>query len=141
MKAEEIKAMIELLGEDNVQRLKDSFTDIIIKRFEDDLDSYGSFLIYPPDILATMEDAEEAVQKKIEKMYKEAVVDINRSYIEKVKQYMADDLADKDFRRKVIDFIRKYWWRGNQYSTEYKLTRELAEILKISQDEIEEKSV
>ena len=141
MKAEEIKAMVELLGEDNVQRIKDSFADIIIRRFETDLDDYGRYLIYPPDILGTMEEAEESVQKKVEKMYKEAVVEINKGYIDKLKNYMADDLADKDIRRRLVDFIRKYWWKGNEYSTEYKMTRELAEILRISQSEIEEKSV
>ena len=141
MKTEELIALTNFLGEDNVQRIKDGFADLIIKRFENDLDDYCAYLIYPPDILGIVEEAEEAVQKKIEKMYKEAVVEINKGYIDKLKNYMADDLADKDLRRRLVDFIRKYWWKGNEYSTEYKMTRELAEILRISQDEIEEKSV
>ena len=141
MKTEELIALTNFLGEDNVQRIKDGFADLIIKRFENDLDDYCAYLIYPPDILGIVEEAEEAVQKKVEKMYKEAVVEINKDYIDKLKNYMADDLADKDLRRRLVDFIRKYWWKGNEYSTEYKMTRELADILRISQSEIEEKSV
>lgn len=134
----EITAIINLLGDENVERIKKELCNLLIKRFRDDLEDYSNYLLYPPDFFESTNDALESTAKKITKMYKDAVVEINQDYIDKMKSYMAGQFdPDKKLRHDVIKFIKKWWWRGNEYSDSYKMTRELAEIVKATQTEIE----
>lgn len=126
-----INAIVELLGDDNIESIKKRIADIIVRRVEDDLDSYGCYLIYPPDIQETVSDAYESVYKKVKKMYQTAVVDINQDYIDKMKTYMAKQCGgDKRLRAKVFELAKQYSHQGNEYSKERAFSDKLYEILR-----------
>lgn len=128
--------LISLLGEENVKKLKDSITNILIQRVKYDLDTYGEYLIYPPDIQATMDEAVEDTYTKVRKMYKNAVLDINKGYIEKMKAYMADTTKGSQLRHEVFNLAKEYFWKGNEYSKERKFAKKLLEILRLTQEEL-----
>lgn len=127
--------LISLLGEENVKKLKDRITDMLIERVRDDLDTYGEYLIYPPDIQATMDEAVEDTYTKVLKMYKNAVLDINKDYIEKMKAYMADAAKDSHLRHEVFKLAKEYYWKGNEFSRERDFAKKLLEILRLTQEE------
>lgn len=136
-----MKNMIELmtlLGEDNVENIKKSITRIIIDRVRSDLDDYSNYLIYPPDIQEMVDDAVEDNYKKLSKMYKDAVLEINKDYIEKLKAYMAKPAEESSLRRKVLELAKEYYWAGNEYSKDRKMANDLFKILKLTQEEMEE---
>lgn len=128
--------LISLLGEENVKKLKDSITNILIKRVKDDLDTYSNYLIYPPDIQVTMDEAVEDTYNKVRKMYKNAVLDINKDYIEKMKAYMADATKDSQLRHEVFALAKEYFWKGNEHSKEREFAKKLLEILRLTQEEL-----
>ncbi len=128
--------LISLLGEENVKKLKDSITNILIKRVKDDLDTYGNYLIYPPDIQAMMDEAVEDTYNKVRKMYKNAVLDINKDYIEKMKAYMADTTKDSQLRHEVFNLAKEYFWKANENSKEREFAKKLLEILRLTQEEL-----
>lgn len=130
--------LISLLGEENVKKLKDRITNILIERVKDDLDTYENYLIYPPDIQAMMDEAVEDTYTKVRKMYKNAVLDINKTYIEKMKAYMADTTKDSHLRHEVFSLAKEYFWKGNENSKEREFAKKLLEILRLTQEEMEE---
>ena len=58
---EKINALVELLGEERVDKLKDEIIEVLIEKLRDDFESWKEYIFYPPDY----EDAET----KIKKMY------------------------------------------------------------------------
>ena len=129
--------VIQLLGEENIENLKKRICNLILERVEADLDDYGRYLLYPPDMDDMIDDTYQMVHKKIEKMYKDAVIDVNKDYIEKMKAYMAGQFGgDKTLRREAIDLAKKYYWRGNERSKERKFAEELLSVLRLTQEEI-----
>lgn len=133
-----ITELITLLGEDNVENIKKSIAQIIINRVRSDLDDYGNYLIYPPDIQEMVDGAVEDNYKKLSKMYKDAVLEINKDYIEKLKAYMAKPAEESSLRRKVLELAKKYYLAGNEYSKDRKMANDLFEILELTQEEMEE---
>lgn len=128
---------IELLGEENIKDLKKKICGLILERVRDDLDDYGRYLLYPPDMDDMINDTYQMVRKKVEKMYKDAVIDINKDYIEKMKTYMEGQFSgDKTLRREVIDLAKKYYWQSNQHGKERKFAEELLKVLRLTQEEI-----
>lgn len=128
---------VQLLGEENIENLKKRICNLILERVKADLDDYGRYLLYPPDMDDMISDTYQMVRKKIEKMYKDAVIDVNKDYIEKMKAYMAGQFGgDKTLRREAIDLAKKYYWRGNERSKERKFAEELLEVLRLTQEEI-----
>lgn len=128
-------ALIELLGEENVERIKSSISDMLIRRMEDDLEDYGGYILYPPDIQDTVADTVESVKKKIEKMYKTAIIEINQEYIDKMKGYMAGAFdGDKQLRTKIADLARWYLCQGNEHSKEREFSNKLYSILSETQE-------
>ena len=130
--------LITLLGEDNVENIKKSITRIIIDRVRSDLDDYSNYLIYPPDIQEMVDGAVEDNYKKLSKMYKDAVLEINKDYIEKLKAYMAKPAEESSLRRKVLKLAKEYYWAGNEYSKDRKMANDLFNILELTQEEMEE---
>lgn len=128
---------VQLLGEENIENLKKRICNLILERVKDDLDDYGRYLLYPPDMDDMIDDTYQMVHKKIEKMYKDAVIDVNKDYIEKMKAYMAGQFSgDKSLRREVLDLAKKYYRQSNQYGKERKFAEELLNILRLTQEEI-----
>ena len=133
----EIGELVSLLGEENVENLKKRITDLIVRRVEDDLDDYGKYLLYPPDICDCINEALDATDRKIVKMYKDAVIEINQNYIDKMKAYMDGQFdADKRLRAVVYDYARELLWCGNEHSKERQVANRLLEILGMTQEEI-----
>lgn len=67
---EKVLEVAKLLGEDNVNRLKDAVTDLLIKRCEDELDDMGIYMIDYESLFEEVEKEVRAVVKnKIMQMY------------------------------------------------------------------------
>lgn len=66
---ENFQGIIALLGEENVERLKERIVDLIVDRIRDDLEVFDDFVVYPPDYSSLFKscvyDALENVKTKI----------------------------------------------------------------------------
>lgn len=125
-----MKGLINLLGEENVTELKKKIAEAIVDQVRYDMESYGEYLIYPPDMQDMVKEAMESTDKKVAKMYKDAVIEINRDYIDKMKNYMKQKVNDKLLRSKIIDYARHLSFIGNEFSVEHKISEELYKILR-----------
>ena len=126
----EIKGLISLLGEENVEELKKGLITLLLEQAESDLKDYGEYLLYPPDMQNIIKDAMESTGKKVSKMYKDAVIEINQDYIQKMKDYMTHQVNETELRTKIFDYAESLKYRGNEYSKEYQISEELFKILK-----------
>ena len=132
----ELNSVMSILGEENVEELKRGITNILLEKLKDDLDAYAEYLLYPPDIMEIVNCTIEDTEKKIRKMYKDAVIEINQNYIDKMKTYMAKQFdEDKKLRHDVFQLAKGYYWRGNQYSKERRFAEDLMNILKVTEDD------
>ena len=126
----EINGLISLLGEENTEELKKGIVKLILDQAESDLELYSEYLLYPPDMRNIIEDAMESTDKKLSKMYKDAVIEINQAYIDKMKDYMMHQVDETELRSKIFEYAESLKYRGNEYSKEYQISKELFEILK-----------
>ena len=126
----EINGLISLLGEENAEELKKGLVRLILEQAESDLESYSEYFLYPPDMRSIIKDAMESTDKKVSKMYKDAVIEINQTYIDKMKDYMTHQVDEKELRTKIFDYAKSLKYRGNEYSKEYQISEELFKILK-----------
>ncbi len=126
----EIKGLISLLGEENVEELKKGLVRLILEQAESDLKDYGEYLLYPPDMRSIIKDVIESTDKKLSKMYKDAVIEINQDYIDKMKDYMTHQVNEKELRTKIFDYADQLKYKGNEFSKEYQISEELFKILK-----------
>lgn len=124
-----INGLISLLGEENVEELKKSLVRLILEQAERDLKEYGEYLLYPPSMQSIIKDAMESTEKKVSKMYKDAVIEINQDYINKMKDYMAHQVNEKELRTKIFDYAKSLKYKGNEYSKEFQISQELFKIL------------
>ena len=127
---DKINGLISLLGEENIEELKKGLVKLLLEQAESDLKSYGQYLLYPPDMRDIIKDAMESTDKKVSKMYKDAVIEINQGYIDKMKDYMIHQVNEKELRTKIFDYAKSLKYRGNEYSKEYQISEELFKILK-----------
>jgi len=125
----EINGLISLLGEENIEELKKGLVKLLLEQAESDLRDYSEYLLYPPDMRAIIKDAMESTDKKLSKMYKDAVIEINQAYIDKMKNYMMHQVNETELRTKICDFAKSLEYRGNEYSKEYQISQELYKIL------------
>ena len=137
MRDDNLSALINLLGEENIEDLKKRIVDMLVVRAEDDLEDCTEWLLYPPDFTEVVNEAFESTQKKIEKMYKDAMLEINKDYINKMKSYMSSQVSEASLRKQMYDLAKSYYWRSNQYGKERKFAEEIMEILGVTQEELE----
>ena len=83
-----INALIELLGEERVEKLKDQLVCILIERIRDDFDTWDKYLFYPPDYEEIIEQAVKEAEKKIRKMYVDHMVN-------KAKEKIFDNIVSE----------------------------------------------
>ena len=126
----EIKGLISLLGEENVEELKKGLVKLLLEQAKSDLRSYSEYLLYPPDMMDIIKDAMESTDKKVSKMYKDAVIEINQDYIQKMKDYMKHQVNETELRTKIFDYATQLKYKGNEYSKEYQISQDLFKILK-----------
>ena len=124
-----MQQLISLLGEENVTELKKKIAELIVEQVRSDIENYGEYLLYPPDMQDTIKDVMSETAEKISKMYKAAVIEINKDYINKLKDYMAQQVNESALRSKVLDYATRLKHWGNEFSTEYKISQELFKIL------------
>lgn len=89
-----LSALSSLIGEDNVEDIKKRIADIIVSAVEDDVRYYKkqSYVFYPPDYIEGIAiEAFEEVEKKIKKMYKDAMLDVAQRSVEKYKELVANE--------------------------------------------------
>lgn len=127
---DKINGLVSLLGEENTEELKRGIVQLILEQAERDLKEYNDYLLYPPSMRSIIKDAMESTDKKVSKMYKDAVIEINQGYIDKMKDYMTHQVNEKELRTKIFDYAESLKWRGNKYSKEYQISEELFKILK-----------
>lgn len=90
-----LSALSGLLGEDNVEDIKKRIADIIVESVEDDISYYKkqTYVFYPPDYIeGVAKEALEEVEKKIKKMYKDAMFDVAQRSVEKYKELIIGNL-------------------------------------------------
>ena len=126
----EINGLISLLGEENTEELKKGIVKLLLEQAESDLNSYSEYLLYPPEMRDIIKDAMESTDKKVSKMYKDAVIEINQAYIDKMKDYMMHQVNEMELRTKIFDYAKSLKYRGNEYSKEYQISEELFKILR-----------
>ena len=69
---EKILEVVKLLGEDNVNRLKDTVTDLLIKRCEDELEDMAIYMVDYERMFDEIQDEVKAIMKnKIKNKYLE----------------------------------------------------------------------
>lgn len=56
-----LKAVIEVLGEDNAERLKSSIVDIILENIERDFNDYTCYLLDPDDVAEFVEECKKSI--------------------------------------------------------------------------------
>lgn len=125
-----MQELINLLGEENIEELKKKIAEIIVERVEDDMRDYDKYLLYPPDMRDMIKEAMESVDKKLSKMYKDAVIEVNQNYIDKMKNYMKQQVNEQSLRSKIMDYARHLSFMGNEFSVEHKISEELYKILR-----------
>lgn len=74
-----LKAIIEVLGEDNAERLKNSIVDIILDNIERDFNDYQCYLLDPDDITEFIEKCKKEAFGRIKE-------DIVNDMINKIKE-------------------------------------------------------
>lgn len=93
-----LSALASLIGEDNVVDIKKRISNIIVSAVQDDVRVYQkqSYLFYPPDYIEGIaEEAFEEVEKKIKKMYKDAILDVALRSVEKYKEMVVSDFESE----------------------------------------------
>lgn len=92
-----LSALSRLIGEDNVEDVKKRIADIVVEAVHKDMSHYQaqSYLFYPPDYIEGIaEEAFNEVEKKLKKMYKDAMLDVAERSVEKYKNLLVDDLEN-----------------------------------------------
>lgn len=124
-----INGLVSLLGKENTEELKKGLVRLILEQAERDLREYNEYLLYPPSMQEIIKDAMESTDKKVSKMYKDAVIEINQTYIDKMKDYMTHQVNETGLRTKIFDYAKSLKYRGNEYSKEFQISQELFKIL------------
>lgn len=76
-----LKAIIEILGEENTERLKSSIVDIILENIERDFNDYTCYLLDPDDI---SEFVEECKKEAFDRIKEDVVNDMMKSIRESI---------------------------------------------------------
>ena len=87
-------ALSSLLGKENVDVVKKRIGDLIVDRIKDDINHYDCYLFYPPDYKGVIEEAFEQVEKKILKMYKDAMLESAQEAVNRFKDISIATLND-----------------------------------------------
>lgn len=93
---ENIAALTKVMGAENVSDVQKRIGDLIVGRVEDDLRHYDMYLFYPGDYKESIEEAFEKVQKKITKMYADAMLDVAEKAVNKFKEVALKSLESEN---------------------------------------------
>lgn len=82
---ENLSALERLLDVDTVKDIKKRIGDIIVDRIRKDINQYDYYLFYPPEYSETIDQAFEKTQKKITKMYQDAMLESAQESVQRFK--------------------------------------------------------
>ena len=91
---ENLGALASLLGKENVEDMKKQIANLIVKRVEDDIRHYDYYLFYPDDYKDAIGESFEQVEKKIVKMYKDAMLESAQEAVNRFKDISIATLND-----------------------------------------------
>lgn len=74
-----LKAVIEVLGEENTERLKSSIVDIILDNIRNDFENYTCYILNPDDISEFVEECKKEAFGRIKE-------DVINNMMEKIKE-------------------------------------------------------
>ena len=82
---ENLSGLSSLLGQDNVEDVKKRIADLIVNRVESDIRAYDYYLFYPENYELTIDEAFEKVEKKLVKMYTDAMLESAQEAVNRFK--------------------------------------------------------
>lgn len=82
---ENLSGLSSLLGDDNVNNVKKRIADLIVERVASDIRSYDYYLFYPENYESTIDEAFEKVEKKLVKMYTDAMLESAQEAVNRFK--------------------------------------------------------
>lgn len=88
-----------LIGKDNIEDVKKEISKMVVDAVKDDIADYKRqhYVFYPPDyIKGIAEEAFDEVEKKIKKMYKDAMLDVAERSVQKYKELVVSDLIKEN---------------------------------------------
>lgn len=91
---ENLGALASLLGKENVEDMKKQIASLIVQRVADDIRSYDYYLFYPENYQAAIDESFEQVEKKIVKMYKDAMLESAQEAVNRFKDISIATLND-----------------------------------------------
>ena len=74
-----------MLDVENVKDIKKRIGDLIVDRVRSDIKQYDYYLFYPSDYGETIDQAFEKTQKKITKMYQDAMLESAQEAVQRFK--------------------------------------------------------
>ena len=83
---ENLSALARVIGAENVADVQKRIGDLIVAQVASDIKHYDCYLFYPPDYKGVISNAFEDVQKRMTKMYKDAMLDVAEKAVEKFKE-------------------------------------------------------
>lgn len=91
---ENLGALSSLLGEENIEDIKKRIGNLIVDRVADDIRSYDYYLFYPENYQSSIDESFEQVEKKIVKMYKDAMLESAQESVNRFKDISIATLND-----------------------------------------------
>jgi len=92
----EISPIVELLGEERVDKLKDRICAAIITQVERDLENWGEYLVYPPDFEHIFDEAYESIEKKLKKIYTDKALEVAQKAVEQMSKGVIKNESSND---------------------------------------------
>lgn len=91
---ENLGALSSLLGKENVEDMKKQIANLIVQRVEADIRAYNYYLFYPENYQCAINESFEQVEKKIVKMYKDAMLESAQEAVNRFKDISIANLND-----------------------------------------------
>ena len=124
---ENLSALECLLDAENVDDVKKRIANLIVERVRRDINDYDYYLFYPEDYSDTIDEAFKKVEKKIKKMYTDAMLEVATESVERFKDISFAALEDtsgiqlrnchkcehKEHNRCKFYESWKYYWKAH----------------------------
>lgn len=94
---DQLSALKSLIDTDNVESVKQRIGDLIVQRVEEDMREYNQYIFWPPDYEGVMNEAIDGVEKKIKKLYSDAMLEVAQKAVDVFKETALEGL--KTIRR------------------------------------------
>ena len=92
----EISPIVELLGEERVDKLKDGICEAILEQVKWDLEHWGEYLVYPPDFEHIFGEAYESIEKKLKKIYTDKALEVAQKAVEQMSKGAVKNESSND---------------------------------------------